>query len=132
MHWKIFTNSGVNDFLIENFSEIVDYHFTAEVEEQFDKIAVGKLNWTGMLNSFYTHFHKTVTETLEKKERKTGIRILGNHPETGELVAVKMGRYGPVAQIGESGNSEKPRFASLPKTLLLETITLDEALNRIP
>ena len=124
----------VNDFLIENFSEIVDYHFTAEVEEQFDKIAVGKLNWTGMLNSFYTPFHKTVTETLEKKERKTGVRILGNHPETGELVAVKMGRYGPVAQIGESGNSEKPRFASLPKTLLLETITLDEALNlfRLP
>jgi DNA topoisomerase I len=124
----------VNDFLIENFSEIVDYHFTAEVEEQFDEIALGKLKWTGMLESFYSPFHKTVTNTLEKKDRKTGIRVLGNHPETGEPVTVKMGRYGPVAQIGDSGNDEKPRFASLAKNQLLETITLDEALKlfRLP
>jgi DNA topoisomerase-1 len=124
----------VNDFLIENFSVIVDYHFTAEVEEQFDKIAVGKLKWTGMLDKFYSPFHKTVEETLEKKDRKSGIRILGNHPETGEPVSVRMGRFGPVAQIGESGNGEKPRFASLTKNLLLETITLEEALNlfRLP
>ena len=124
----------VNDFLIENFSEIVDYNFTAEVEEQFDKIAVGKLDWTGMLNDFYSSFHKTVTETLEKRNRKTGVRILGNQPDTGEQVSVKMGRFGPVAQIGETGNDKKPRFASLPKNLLLETITLDEALNlfRLP
>ncbi len=124
----------VNDFLIENFSEIVDYHFTAEVEEQFDEIAEGKLKWTGMIDSFYKPFHKTVTSTLEKKERKTGVRILGNHPETGEPVTVRMGRFGPVAQIGESGNGEKPRFASLSKNQLLETITLEEALNlfRLP
>jgi DNA topoisomerase-1 len=124
----------VNDFLIENFSEIVDYHFTAEVEEQFDEIALGKLKWTGMIEKFYSPFHKTVTNTLEKKERKTGVRVLGNHPETGEPVTVRMGRFGPVAQIGDSGNDEKPRYASLSKNQLLETITLDEALNlfRLP
>jgi DNA topoisomerase I len=124
----------VNDFLLENFSEIVDYHFTAEVEEQFDEIALGNLKWTGMIDKFYKPFHKTVTSTLEKKERKTGIRLLGNHPDTGEPVTVRMGRFGPVAQIGESGNDEKPKYASLAKNQLLETITLDEALNlfRLP
>jgi DNA topoisomerase I len=124
----------VNDFLIENFSDIVDYHFTAEVEEQFDEIALGNLKWTKMLDKFYSPFHKTVTNTLEKKERKTGGRILGNHPETGEPVSVRMGRFGPVAQIGDSANDEKPRFASLTKNQLLETITLEEALDlfRLP
>jgi len=124
----------VNDFLLENFSDIVDYHFTAEVEEQFDEIALGSLKWTDMLDKFYSPFHLTVTKTLEKKERKTGIRLLGNHPETGEPVTVRMGRFGPVAQIGEAGNDEKPRFASLSKNQLLETITLEEALNlfRLP
>lgn len=119
----------VNDFLKENFSEIVDYHFTAEIEGQFDEIAEGNLSWTGMLAKFYSPFHKTVTNTLEKKERKTGARELGNHPETGEPVTVRMGRFGPVAQIGESGSEAKPRFASLTKNQLIETITLDEALN---
>ena len=124
----------VNDFLIENFSEIVDYHFTAEVEEQFDEIALGNIKWTGMIEKFYIPFHKTITSTLEKKERKNGVRLLGNHPETGEPVTVRMGRFGPVAQIGDSGNEEKPRFASLSKNQLLETITMDEALNlfRLP
>jgi DNA topoisomerase I len=124
----------VNDFLMENFSEIVDYHFTAEVEEQFDEIALGNLKWTGMIQKFYSPFHKTVTNTLENKERKTGVRVLGNHPETGEPITVRMGRFGPVAQIGETGNEEKPRFASLAKNQLLETITLEEALNlfRLP
>ena len=124
----------VNDFLMENFSEIVDYHFTAEIEEQFDEIALGNLLWTKMLEKFYGPFHKTVTNTLEKKERKTGVRLLGNHPQTGEPVTVRMGRFGPVAQIGETGNDEKPRFASLSKSQLLETITMEEALNlfRLP
>jgi DNA topoisomerase-1 len=124
----------VNDFLIENFSEIVDYHFTAEVEEQFDNIAEGKLGWTMMLGSFYKPFHGTVEKTLEKKDRKTGSRVLGNHPDTGEQVTVRMGRFGPVAQIGNTENGNKPRFASLTKNQLLETITLDEALNlfRLP
>ncbi len=124
----------VNDFLLENFSEIVDYHFTAEVEEQFDEIALGNLKWTGMIEQFYNPFHKTVTNTLEKKERKSGSRLLGNHPETGEPITVRMGRFGPVAQIGETGNEVKPRFASLSKNQLLETITIEEALNlfRLP
>src|SRR5664280_1485170 len=90
---KLFTKDIgmiVNDFLLENFSEIVDYHFTAEVEEQFDEIALGNLKWTGMIEQFYSPFHKTVTNTLEKKERKTGTRLLGNHPETGEPVTVRM------------------------------------------
>jgi DNA topoisomerase-1 len=124
----------VNDFLIENFTDIVDYNFTAEVEEQFDEIALGKLKWTGMLKGFYSVFHKTVESTLEKKDKKTGVRILGKHPETGEPVSVKMGRFGPVAQIGDSSDGNKPRFASLLKGQLLETITLEEALNlfRLP
>jgi DNA topoisomerase-1 len=124
----------VNDFLIDNFSEIVDYHFTAEVEEQFDEIAMGRLKWTGMLREFYGPFHKTIEKTLENKERKTGVRNLGNHPETGEPVTVRMGRFGPVAQFGNSDNGSKPRFASLSKNQLIETITLEEALNlfRLP
>jgi DNA topoisomerase-1 len=124
----------VNDFLIENFSDIVDYHFTAEIEEQFDEIALGNLKWTGMLHSFYKPFHKTIESTLEKKDRKTGTRLLGNHPETGEPVTVRMGKYGPVAQIGNTENGSKPRFASLNKDQLIETITLEEALNlfRLP
>ncbi len=124
----------VNDFLMDNFSEIVDYHFTAEVEEQFDEIALGKLKWTGMLHDFYVPFHKTIENTLEKKDRKTSVRVLGNHPETGEPVTVRMGRFGPVAQIGNADNGNKPRFASLARNQLLETITLEEALNlfRLP
>ena len=124
----------VNDFLTENFSEIVDYNFTAEVEEQFDEIADGILKWTGMLHNFYGPFHKTVENALEKKDRKTGVRVLGNHPETGEPISVRMGRFGPVAQIGNTDNGSKPRFASLTKSQLIETITLEEALNlfRLP
>jgi DNA topoisomerase-1 len=119
----------VNDFLTDNFSDIVDYNFTAEVEEQFDEIALGKLKWTGMLDKFYAKFHKSVENSLERKDKQTGARILGNHPQTGEPVSVKMGRYGPVVQIGESNNGEKPRFASLLKNQLIETITLEEALK---
>ncbi len=124
----------VNDFLLENFSEIVDYNFTADVEEQFDKIAEGKLKWTGMIGKFYTTFHKTVENSLEKTTRKTSVRVLGTHPETGEQVSVRMGRFGPVAQIGDTANGGKPRFASLARNQLLETITLSEALNlfRLP
>jgi DNA topoisomerase-1 len=124
----------VNDFLIENFSEIVDYHFTAEVEEQFDEIALGNIKWTGMLEKFYSAFHQTVQNSLEKKDKKTGVRVLGKDPESGEPVSVKMGRYGPVVQIGDSANEDKPKFASLLKNQLIETITLEEALKlfRLP
>jgi len=124
----------VNDFLVENFSEILDYHFTAGVEEQFDLIAEGSLDWSGMIGKFYAPFHSKVENTLEVSERKTGERLLGSHPETGEPVFVKIGRYGPVAQIGETSETGKPRFASLLKNQLIETITLDEALElfRLP
>jgi DNA topoisomerase-1 len=124
----------VNDFLVENFKEIVDFHFTAEVELQFDEIAEGNLKWTVMLDKFYSEFHKTVESSLEKKDKKTGARILGKHPETGEPVSVKMGRYGPVVQIGEQTDDSKPKFASLLQSQLIETITIDEALNlfRLP
>lgn len=124
----------VNDFLMENFSDIVDYNFTADVEEEFDEIALGNLTWTGMLKKFYGPFHKTIENTLEKRDRKTGVRLLGNHPETGEPVTVRMGRFGPVAQIGTAEEGNKPRFASLAKNQLLESITLGEALNlfRLP
>lgn len=119
----------VNDFLTENFKDIIDYNFTAEVEEQFDEIAEGRLKWTGMLTNFYSRFHKNVENSLEISNKKTGVRYLGDHPETGEPVSVKMGRFGPVAQIGDSNNGEKPKFASLLKNQLIETITLDEALK---
>ena len=124
----------VNDYLVESFPEIVDCNFTAEVEEQFDKIAEGKLKLTGMLEKFYNSFHKTIENALEKKVKKSGVRFLGNHPETGEPVSVKMGRFGPVAQIGDTESDKKPRFASLARNQLLETITLEEALNlfRLP
>lgn len=124
----------VNDFLIDNFSDIVDYNFTADVEEQFDEIALGNLKWTKMLHTFYGPFHKTIENALEKKDHKTGARVLGNHPETGEPVSVRMGRFGPVAQIGNSENGSKPRFASLSKNMLIETVTLEEALDlfRLP
>ena len=87
-----------------------------------------------MLEKFYSSFHKSVEDTLEKKDKKTGVRILGKHPETGETVSVKMGRYGPVVQIGDSNNGDKPKFASLLKDQLIETITLEEALKlfRLP
>lgn len=124
----------VNDFLVENFSEIIDYQFTATVEKQFDEIAEGKISWASMLDEFYSSFHPTVEETLSKSEKKRGARILGTHPETGEQVSVKMGRFGPVVQIGEATDDSKPRYASLLKNQLIETITLGEALElfRLP
>ncbi|MCA1757215.1 MAG: type I DNA topoisomerase [Bacteroidales bacterium] len=124
----------VNDFLVQNFSGVLDYNFTAAIERDFDLIAEGERNWTAMLEQFYSPFHKKVTETLEQSERHTGEKLLGKHPETGEPVYVKMGRYGPVAQIGDSSDDQKPRFASLLNDQLIETITLKEALElfRLP
>ncbi len=119
----------VNDFLMNNFPGIVDYHFTAEVEEQFDEIALGKIVWTNMLKEFYGPFHETVEKALEKRDSKIGSRSLGIDPKSGEPVIVKVGRFGPVAQIGSSDNGNKARFASLNKNQLIETITLEEALQ---
>jgi len=119
----------VNDFLVEHFAEILNYNFTASVEEQFDEIAEGKLEWTTMIERFYQSFHEKVQNTLSQTSKETGERLLGHHPETGEPVLVKMGPYGPMVQVGESKGDQKPRFASLLKKQRIETITLDEALN---
>lgn len=119
----------VNDFLVNNFPGIVDYHFTAEVEEKFDNIALGNMEWTSMLTSFYTPFHETVEQALEKRDSKIGVKVLGTDPKTGEQVVVKVGRFGPVAQIGTTEDGKKARYASLNKNQLIETITLEEALK---
>ncbi|MBS1637783.1 MAG: type I DNA topoisomerase [Bacteroidetes bacterium] len=121
----------VNDFLLQYFPDILDFHFTAKVEEEFDEIAEGKLDWTKMLKEFYKPFHKTVEKTIDNSERASGERQLGIDPVSGKPVIVRIGRFGPLAQIGETNEEtgEKPQFASLRKDQRMETITLDEALN---
>lgn len=118
----------VNDFLIEYFKEIMDFNFTASVEKEFDDIAEGKLLWTKMIDDFYKPFHKRVEETIEVSDYSKGERKIGDDPETGKPVIARMGRYGPIVQIGDQETEEKPRYASLLKGQHLETITLEEAL----
>ncbi len=119
----------VNDFLIEHFKDILNYNFTASVEKEFDEIAAGKLDWTEMIDTFYKSFHAKVEKSLATSIKKTGERQLGKDPETGEPVMVRIGKYGPFVQLGDSNKDEKPRFASLLKGQLIETITLEEALE---
>jgi DNA topoisomerase-1 len=119
----------VNDFLVEYFSNILDYNFTASIEKEFDKIADGKLEWTLMIDKFYPGFHRQVEETIQTSQRPKGERILGMDPESGRQVSVKIGRFGPMVQIGEAGEPEKPKFASLLKTQSIKSITLEEALS---
>ncbi len=119
----------VNDFLTEHFGNIVDYNFTASVEAEFDSIADGKMVWYEMIHRFYKPFHEQVDLTEKNSSRSSGERPLGNHPETGEPVIVKIGRYGPMAQIGIANEDTKPRFARLAKGQLIESITLEEALK---
>ncbi len=119
----------VNDFLADHFNEIVNYNFTASVEEEFDEIANGKLSWSKMIDKFYKPFHKTVETTLETSSRSVGERNLGDDPATGKPVTAKIGPYGPMAQIGSKDDEEKPKFASLQRGQHLETITLEEALE---
>lgn len=120
----------VNDFLMKNFPEIMDYNFTAKVETQFDKIAEGEEEWKGMLKAFDKKFEPVVKHVMDARtEHKTGERELGNDPKTGKPVFVKIGRFGPVAQIGSAEDTEKPRFAQLPPDKSIETITLEEALE---
>jgi DNA topoisomerase-1 len=122
----------VNDFLKANFDQIMDYNFTAHVEKEFDDIAEGKLKWDEMIDEFYQSFHDKVEDVLKNSERSKGERILGTDPKTGKQVSVKIGRYGPVAQLGEATseeNNEKPEFASLRTGQHLETITLEDALE---
>lgn len=116
----------VNDFLMENFPDIMDYHFTAEVEEKFDEIAGGLVEWVSMIDSFYKPFHATVDKTAETSARATGQRLLGVDEESGRPIYVKIGRYGPMAQIGDAEDEEKPKFASLLKDQRIDTVTLEE------
>jgi DNA topoisomerase-1 len=117
----------VNDFLIKHFASIVDYNFTADVEEQFDVIAEGNQNWQDMIKAFYAPFKKQVEDTLENAERASGERILGTDPNTGKQVLVRIGRFGPMAQLGKADDDDK-KFSSLRKGQTLESITLDDAL----
>ena len=120
----------VNDFLMEYFPEIMDYNFTANVEKQFDEVAEGKENWTEMISNFYQDFEPQVERTLnEKTEHRVGERELGVDPKSGKPVSVKIGRFGPVVQIGTPSDDEKPQFANLTKGQSIETITLEEALE---
>ena len=121
----------VNDFLVQNFSKIVDYGFTAEVEQQFDEIAQGLKDWKSMIDSFYHPFHENVEETIENSERITGERKLGIDPKSGKKVIVRMGKFGPIAQIGETeeGNDEKPKYAGLRKGQSIQNISIEDALE---
>lgn len=119
----------VNDFLLEHFKDVLDYNFTASVEKEFDEIAAGKLDWTEMIDNFYKPFHVKVEKSLADSIKKTGERQLGKDPETGKPVTVRIGKYGPMVQLGDSNKDEKPRFASLMKGQLIETISLEEALE---
>ncbi|MEQ7802558.1 type I DNA topoisomerase [Pedobacter sp. ASV1-7] len=120
----------VNDFLVEHFKGIVDFNFTANVEKEFDEIAQGLQEWTKMLHSFYTPFHIEVETTLETADRANGERLLGIDPASGKNVYTKVGRFGPLVQIGENDDEEKPRYASLAKSQSVGTVTLEEALEQ--
>jgi DNA topoisomerase-1 len=122
--------SVVNDFLMDNFEEIMDYNFTANVEQEFDKIAAGKENWTDEMGRFYKRFEPEVEKVMNaRSEHKAGERELGIDPKTGKPIFVKIGRFGPVVQIGSAEDEEKPRFAQLPADKSIETITLEDALD---
>jgi len=118
----------VNDFLVANFSNILDFGFTAKVESSFDDISEGEENWTEMIKGFYNKFHETVEDVKENAERESGERILGKHPDSGKTVLVRLGKFGAIAQIGAPEDEEK-QFASLNTTQNLGTISLEEALE---
>lgn len=120
----------VTDFLVEHFDRIMDYHFTAKVEAQFDEIAKGMIEWTKMIHDFYSPFHLNVEDTLENSERATGERELGIHPISGKKIIVRIGRFGPMVQVGdEKEDGEKPQFASLRGEQSINSISLEEALE---
>src|SRR5690606_33781427 len=118
-----------NDFLVDYFKNILDYDFTAKVEESFDAIAEGKEQWTEMIGGFYGKFHSNVEKVEETAERATGERELGKDPQSGKPVFARIGRFGPMIQIGEAEDDEKPKFASLLSTQSIHSITLEEALQ---
>ena len=118
----------VTDFLINHFKNIMDYNFTARVEEDFDSIADGKKEWTEMMKNFYDNFHPIVEDVQKNATRESGKRVLGMHPESGKEISVRLGKFGPMVQIGTVEDEEKPKFASLPLDLQIESVSLDEAL----
>ena len=125
----------VNDFLSEYFPDIMDYNFTAKVEKEFDDVAEGEKQWKNVISDFYSTFEPLVNDTMSRKdEHKVGERILGTDPVSGKPVSVKIGRFGPIVQIGTAEDEEKPRFAQMKKGQTLETITLEEAMDlfRLP
>jgi len=124
----------VTDFLKQYFDDIMDYHFTARIEEEFDEVAQGKMQWNKMIDDFYNPFKKDVDNTIETAERIKGERELGIDPGSGKKVVARMGRYGPMVQIGDVNDEEKPRFAKLKNTQSIETISYDEAMElfRLP
>ena len=119
----------VNDFLVANFTNILDYSFTAKVEQSFDQIADGSENWTSMIKGFYNSFQKTIDFVKENANRESGERILGKDPKSGRVVKVRLGRFGPIAQIGEPEDEEKPIFVSLAPGQQLESLELEDALE---
>ena len=119
----------VTDFLINHFENIMDYNFTASVEEDFDNIADGKQEWTSMMKEFYKKFHPVVEDVSKNAERESGKRILGAHPENKKEVSVRLGKFGPMIQVGTVEDEEKPVFASLPPEMQIESVTLEEALD---
>ena len=118
----------VTDFLVNHFESILDYNFTAKVEEDFDDIAEGKENWTKMMQSFYKKFHPVVEDVKENADRESGERVLGTDPNSGRQVSVRLGKFGPMVQVGTVDDEEKPIFASLSPDQQLNTITFDEAM----
>lgn len=119
----------VTDFLSQHFTKVMDYSFTASIEKEFDEIADGKMKWNKMVGDFYTPFHEGVEHTLENAERAVGERALGTDADTGKPIIARMGRYGPMVQIGVAEGDEKPKFAKLKPSQSIETITLEEALE---
>ena len=119
----------VNDFLVNHFSSILDYNFTAKVEEDFDNIAEGKEEWTRMMKDFYNDFHPHVKDVAENADREVGERILGKDPETGKPVSVRLGKFGPMVQMGSVEDEEKPKFASLSPDQTLDSVTFEEAME---
>ncbi|MFT7588961.1 MAG: DNA topoisomerase-1 [Limisphaerales bacterium] len=119
----------VNGFLTEHFSKVLDYNFTANIEKQFDEIAEGQIQWPNMIDEFYKPFHKNIEETLENAERVTGERELGVDPKTGKPVIARMGRFGPMVQLGKSEDEEKPRYSKITGGLNLGSITMEQALE---
>lgn len=119
----------VNNFLIENFKDIIDYNFTADIEKEFDEVAEGNKNWRKVIETFYKPFHAEVVDVAENSEKTSGERLLGKDPKTGNNIYAKIGRFGPMIQLGEISNEEKPKFASMRKDQRIDEITLEDALT---